>query len=411
MAPPKPTVTKTSTERGLSLQGLGDVFVSFLILGLTAFGGPVAHIGYFRRTFVVRKAWVTEAVFAELVAVAQALPGPASSQVGFALGLQRAGLCGGLAAWLGFTLPSAVLMILAARWAPVSASTWLGAAFEHGLHLCAVAIVAQAVLAMARTLTPDVTRAAIALASLAGALLLPPGFGHIAILVAGGLFGLAVCRAAPIAHLDGQLPVAKGWTAAALGAFGLLFLPGGVVFGQLGGWALFHRFYQTGALVFGGGHVVLPLLQSQVVTPGWVSPARFLSGYGAAQALPGPLFSFAAFLGASAPVGGGGLCGGVIALVAIFLPGLLLMAAAAPYWRWLQSGVRARASLQGVNAAVVGLLAAALYNPVWTTAIHSAKDFGLAVAACVALVKFKTPPLAMVCAVVFISALSAALAP
>lgn len=399
------------SERLNSVKCVGDVFLSFLILGLTAFGGPVAHIGYFRRTFVARKAWVTEAVFAELVAVAQALPGPASSQVGFALGLQRAGLWGGLAAWLGFTLPSAVLMILAARWEPFAVTTWLGAAVQHGLHLCAVAIVAQAVLAMMRALTPDKIRAAIALAGLTGALLLPPGFGQITILVAGGLLGVAFCHALPAEIRDEQIPLAKGWTPWALGAFGLLFLPGGVIFSQMGGWALFHRFYQTGALVFGGGHVVLPLLQSQVVTPGWVSPARFLSGYGAAQALPGPLFSFAAFLGASAPVGGGGWRGGVIALVAIFLPGLLLMAAAAPYWRKLQGGARTRASLQGVNAAVVGLLAAALYNPVCTTAIHSARDTGLALAAFLALVKFKAPPLAMVCAMVFASAVSAALAP
>ena len=375
-----------------------EVFLTFLRLGATSFGGPMAHIGYFRRAFVERRAWVSEAAYADLVALAQFLPGPASSQVGFALGVMRAGILGGVAAWLGFTLPSAVLMLAAADVLPVISRGPVGMAVIHGLKITAVAVVAQALLGMARSLTPDRARAGIALVAGLVILVLPAALSQIAAITVGGLLGMALCqtRDAPPVAPQGQLKLPARVTPICIGLFVMLFLPGGWVGVESGPAQLFHRFYSAGALVFGGGHVVLPLLREQVVSPGWVGSSQFLSGYGLAQAMPGPLFSLAAFLGGVASVGGGGWSGGLIALVAIFLPGLLLMLAMLPHWPLLRQHPRARSVMKGVNGAIVGILALAFYDPVWTSAVHSAQDFGLAGLGLVLLLVFDTPPLVVV---------------
>lgn len=385
--------TQVQAQAGSAL----EVFFCFLRLGLTSFGGPIAHLGYFRRALVERRGWVTEAVYADLVALAQFLPGPASSQVGFALGVSRAGLWGGLAAWVGFTAPSALLML---GYAAVQASVgrWsLGQSVIHGLKLVAVAVVAQAVMGMARTLCPDRRRAAIGLAAILAALFLPAAIAQLVIIAGGALAGLALCRSAKAPTIETEIgwSAPRGLTPVCLVLFALLFLPGAGWLHDGGAAVLFHGFYQTGALVFGGGHVVLPLLRQQVVAPGWVSEAQFLSGYGAAQALPGPLFAFAAYLGAVSRLGGG-VAGGVLALFAIFLPGLLLMLAVAPHWSRLRRYRLARAAMQGVNAAVVGLLAVALYDPVWTSAVHTHADVAIAATGFVLLVALRAPPLLVV---------------
>ncbi len=375
-----------------------EVFLCFLRLGLTSFGGPIAHLGYFRRALVEHRGWVSEAAYADLVALAQFLPGPASSQVGFALGASRAGLWGGLAAWVGFTAPSAVLLLGFAFFQPYVTDSPLGQAAIHGLKLVAVAVVAQAVMGMARTLCPDRRRASIGLAAILAVLFLPPAIAQLATIAGGALAGLILCRGAmePIIETDLGWSAPRGLAPLCLGLFAVLFLPGAGWFPHGGAATLFHSFYRTGALVFGGGHVVLPLLRQQVVAPGWVSEAQFLSGYGAAQAAPGPLFAFAAYLGAVSRVGGGGLAGGALALVAIFLPGLLLMLAAAPRWSRFRRYRLARAAMQGVNAAVVGILAVALYDPVWTGAVHSHADFAIAAIGFVLLVALSAPPMLVV---------------
>ena len=380
-----------------------EVFWAFLGLGLTAFGGPVAHIGYFRRAFVEKRAWLGETAYADLVALCQFLPGPASSQVGFSLGLLRAGWLGGLAAWCGFTLPSAALMVGFAYLQPRVAAAPLGAAVLHGLKLTAVAIVAQALLGMARSLCPDARRASIGVLALAVVIAAPVAIGQIAAIGLGALAGLAVCResrpAAGVAPADAVKPLrvrANPWIAAAtIGLFAVLFVPGAQVFGQVPQAALFHAFYKSGALVFGGGHVVLPLLRAQTVTPGWVSDGAFLSGYGAAQAMPGPLFTFAAYLGAVSSTGGG-LAGAAVALAAIFLPGLLLVAGVLPYWSRLQRIASAQAAMRGAGAAVVGILGLAFYSPVFTSAVGDGADLAIAAIGFVLLTAWKAPPLAVV---------------
>jgi chromate transporter len=371
-----------------------EVLRVFLRLGLTSFGGPIAHLGYFRHELVVRRRWVDEASFADLVALCQFLPGPASSQIGFALGLGRAGWAGGAAAWAGFTLPSAAALFLFALGATALGGP-RGAGLLHGLELAAVAVVAQAVWGMARTLCPDRQRATIALA---GALIVLTGFSslsQIGAILLGGASGLLLCRTAEspdVATLS--ITVSRRAGVASLLACALL-----LVALQLGAraWAspplvLFNAFYRSGALVFGGGHVVLPLLRGAVVAPGWVRDDAFLAGYGAAQAVPGPLFSFAAYLGTVAsPLPG--LAGGCVALLAIFLPGVLVLVGTLPFWDLLRREVWARAAMRGVNAAVVGLLAAALFDPVWTTAVHGHVDFAVALVCFVLLVSWKAPPL------------------
>jgi chromate transporter len=370
-----------------------DVFRVFLKLGLTSFGGPIAHLGYFREELVARRQWIDEAGYADLIALCQFLPGPASSQVGFSLGVLRGdGLLGGLAAWLGFTMPSALILLACALGAD-ELSGKVAAGALHGLKLVAVAVVGQAVWGMTRTLTPDRTRAAIALAAIAVVVMVGGSLGQIAAIVLGALAGFAFCRdeaAPPAGRL--RFPVSRLGGMAALGLLGALFLIPLAVRGGGQTLALFDAFYRSGALVFGGGHVVLPLLQAAVVTPGWVTNATFLAGYGLAQAVPGPLFTFAAYLGAAMSPAPNGVEGGVIALVSIFLPGLLLVYGMLPFWDELRGRRGAQAAMRGTNAAVVGILALALYNPIWTSAVLAPLDFALAVAGFLLLTVWTSPP-------------------
>lgn len=375
-----------------------EVLAAFAKLGVTCFGGPIAHVGYFRDEFVVRRRWIDEAAYADLVGLCQFLPGPASSQVAFALGLLRAGYPGALAAWIGFTLPSAVALVAFAYGAgSLGGSGAAGAGFLHGLKLVAVAIVAQAVLGMARTLCPDRQRASIAVA--AAIIVLASGAlsGQIGAIVLGAGAGYWICRGLPmpVQHSPIAVPRAAGF--AALAAFVLLLFGLPVLQHVISSPAtsLFAAFYRSGALVFGGGHVVLPLLREAVVPPGWVSDDAFLAGYGAAQAVPGPLFTFAAYLGAIARPAPG-IPGALIALVGIFLPGMLVLLGVLPLWSGIRANAGAQAIMRGVNAAVVGLLAAALYDPIWATAVKSRSDFSLALAGFVLLAVWRAPPLIVV---------------
>ncbi|MBB2172754.1 chromate efflux transporter [Gluconacetobacter asukensis] len=381
-----------------------EILRVFLRLGCTAFGGPVAHLGYFRTEFVERRKWLTEQAYADLVALSQFLPGPASSQTGFGIGLIRGGLAGGIAAWIGFTLPSAALLVAFAYGAGGIAATGAGAGMLHGLKLVAVAIVAQAVLGMARSLCPDRPRATIATATLVTMLLAPGSLFQIGTIIAGGMAGWFLCRGPDTLPADTLLlPLSRragmGCMAVFLGLLAFAFIP--MLPGPV---ALFDAFYRSGALVFGGGHVVLPLLRDAVVTPGWVSDNAFLAGYGAAQAVPGPLFTFAAYLGTIAGIAPGGLAGAAIATGAIFLPGILCLLGALPFWHDLRGRPGAQAAMRGTNAAVVGLLGAALYNPVWTSAVHGAADCAVVVTAFVLLLVWRAPPLL----VVLLSALTGA---
>lgn len=373
----------------------GEVLRAFGVLGVRSFGGPIAHLGYFRDEFVVRRGWLSEAAYADLVALCQFLPGPASSQVGFSIGLARAGYAGALAAWLGFTLPSAAALVAFAFGARSLGGAG-GAGLLHGLQLTAVAIVAQAVVSMARSLAPDRGRASITVAALLIVLAGGSSLAQLAAIAAGGLAGLVLCRdAASLAVPELRVPVSRGAGFAALALFALLLL--GLPLLRSGtGWqnaALLEAFYRCGALVFGGGHVVLPLLRDAVVAPGWVSDSTFLSGYGAAQAVPGPLFSFAAYLGAVVNIGPGGIAGAAAALVAIYAPGILLLLGALPLWQSLRQMRHAPAVISGIHAAVVGLLAAALYDPIWTTAVRSRGDLAVAAVGFVLLVGWRAPPL------------------
>jgi chromate transporter len=373
-----------------------EVLLTFLKLGLTSFGGPIAHLGYFHEELVVRRRWVDDATYTDLVALCQFLPGPASSQVGFSLGLIRAGYSGGLCAWTGFTLPSAIAMT-AFAYGGSELDGPLGRGVIHGLELVAVAIVAQAVWGMARTLCPDRQRAAIAcIAALMVLLSTAPAIQMSAILL-GGVAGFWGCRASAAA-LPGIFVTAVSRRVAigALTSFWLLLF----VLTGLGRWshgvAIFDAFYRSGALVFGGGHVVLPLLSKAILTPRWVSEGDFLAGYGAAQALPGPLFTFAAYLGAKAAVAPHGISGAALGLIGIFLPGILLLLGALPFWDALRRRAGAQAIMRGVNAAVVGLLGAALYNPLWISCVNSAGDFAVALVGFVLLTAWRTPPLIVV---------------
>jgi chromate transporter len=393
-------VTSAFEGVGLGRSNTGsplEVLLIFLKLGLTSFGGPVAHLGYFRREFVVRRAWLDDRAYAELVALCQFLPGPASSQVGFAVGLMRAGYLGGLAAWAGFTLPSAAAMTLFACGEGALKGP-VGDGLPHGLKLVAVAIVAQAVIGMAQSLCPDRARATIAVLSLILMAFAPAGWAQIAIILLGALAGLIVCRqGGDVAGAVAEAPISRRMGIVFAGLYAVLlalsFVPARASVA-----ALVAAFYRSGALVFGGGHVVLPLLRAAVVDPGWVSDSAFLSGYGAAQAVPGPLFTFAAYLGAVASVAPGGVAGAALALVAIFTPGLLLLMAALVFWQDLRARGDVRAAMAGVNAAVVGLLASALYNPVWTSAVRGPTDFAIAAAGFVALIVWRAPPLLVVVA-------------
>jgi chromate transporter len=370
------------------------VLLAFLRLGFTSFGGPVAHLGYFRAEFVERRRWLDETHYADIIAPCQFLPGPASSQVAVTLGTLRAGIAGGLAAWCGFTLPSAVAMIAfgygVGALGDIAQVPWL-----HGLKIVAAAVVAQAVFGMARTLCPDRERATIAVAAALVALSVPSAAGQIGAIAAAALIGRVGLRGAavkPSAAL--AIGIARPLAIAALVLFlGLLFgLP---LLAQASGshaLAEIASFYRSGSLVFGGGHVVLPLLQQAVVPPGWVGNDAFLAGYGAAQAVPGPLFTFAAYLGTAMAVPPNGWVGGLLCLVAIYLPSFLLLLGILPFWDALRERAGVRAALGGVNAAVVGLLLAALYTPIWTSAIHGPADFALAIVAFLLLVLWRVPP-------------------
>ncbi|XIA64808.1 chromate efflux transporter [Bradyrhizobium sp. TZ2] len=378
-----------------SAGGLAEVFAAFLKLGLTSFGGPIAHLGYFRAEFVERRKWLSESSYADVVALCQFLPGPASSQVGFALGILRGnGLLGGLAAWFAFTMPSALILFAFALGAAVFAGPF-AEGILHGLKLVAVAVVAQAIWGMANSLTPDRERAAIALAAVAIVVFVGGSFGQIGAIALGAAAGLWLCRGdGP--SLVGQLSfsVSPRRGAVALVLFAALFVITPLVTAKTGSQALalFDAFYRSGALVFGGGHVVLPLLQAEVVTPGWVSNADFLAGYGVAQAVPGPLFTFAAYLGAVMGPAPNGPAGAAIALIALSLPGLLLVYGMLPFWDALRLRPAAQAAMRGTNAAVVGILGAALYSPVWTSAVLTPRDFAVALAGFLLLTVWKLPP-------------------
>ena len=386
-------LTRSATRSGHPGNWL-EVLGAFLRLGLTSFGGPVAHLGYFREEFVTRRKWFDDRVYADLVALCQFLPGPASSQVGIAIGLSRAGYAGAFAAWLGFTMPSALVLVLFAY--GVSASTSMsGAGWIHGLKVAAVAVVAQAVLGMMRTLAPDRERATLAVLAAGLALAIPSAWGQIGAIALGALAGLWLPRGiAPTDHVVLPLKTSRRAGAIFLALFFLLLagLPFLSASSSSQGIALFDSFYRAGSLIFGGGHVMLPLLQASVVPPGWVSNDAFLAGYGAAQAVPGPLTTFAAYLGAIMKPEPNGWAGAALCLSAIFLPSFLLVFGALPFWEELRKRTAAQAALRGVNAAVVGLLLAALYDPVWTAGITSPGAIVLAMAAFLLLFMWKTPP-------------------
>jgi len=374
-----------------------EVMQVFLRLGFTSFGGPIAHLGYYHREFVERRHWLDDARYAQLLAPCQFLPGPSSTQFGFAIGLLHAGWRGALLAFCAFTLPSALLLYVFAV-----SSAQLGSPYEeaalHGLKLVAVAVVAQGVLTMARTLTPDWPRLLLALSSLGLMRVLPPAFSQLAVIAMGAALGPLVCRT--VAAKTGailELNYGPRTGAALIALFGALLMGSLLVSNEA---PLMLRaaaaFYKTGALVFGGGHVVLPLLKQAVVEPGWLSESDFLTGYGAAQAVPGPMFSVAAFLGERLDHGQGGALGAVISLIAIFLPGLLLIAGVLPFWNRLAAHTGIARSMAGVNAVVVGLLASALYDPLWVSAVLEPADFAIALTGFVLLVVRRTPALAAV---------------
>jgi chromate transporter len=363
-------------------------------LGLTSFGGPIAHLGYFHDEYVTRRKWIDEKNYADLVALCQFLPGPASSQVGIAVGIARAGLPGALAAWLGFTLPSALALVAFAFGVGAlggsAASGWL-----HGLKIVAVAVVAQAVWMMARALCPDRERATVAVLATVVTLAWPSAAGQVLSIAVAALIGWRFFPAGELTPASPmRFPIGKRLGVAAwMVFFALLFvlpLLRQVVPGH--GLQLFDSFFRVGSLVFGGGHVVLPLLQAEVVAPGWVTNEQFVAGYGAAQAVPGPLFTFSAYLGAVMSSEPNGWSGAILALVAIFLPSFLLVVGALPFWDLLRSKAGFQSALRGINAAVVGLLLAAFYNPVWTSAIHDPPDFALGLVAFGLFALWKFPP-------------------
>jgi chromate transporter len=371
----------------------GEVLTAFLRLGCTSFGGPVAHLGYFRDEFVGRRGWLDERAYADLVALCQFLPGPASSQVALAIGLWRARFLGALAAWIGFTLPSAILMTLFAYGA--ASAVTLGAGWLNGVKAVAVAVVALATLNMARSLAPDRARATLAVVAAIVALATPAGWGQLAAIALGALVGLGLPgEDGPADAAAAPQLVGRGVGVAALVAFFALLVLLPIAASDTASQSVKYvaAFYRAGALVFGGGHVVLPLLQASVTPPGWIDNDAFLAGYGAAQAIPGPLFTFAAYLGAAMGPQPNGVVGAALCLVAIYLPSFLLIIGVLPFWTALRHARLARAALRGVNASVVGLLIAALYNPVWTAGIVNAGDYAIAVAAFLALFLWRAPP-------------------
>jgi chromate transporter len=375
-----------------------EVFLVFLRLGFTSFGGPVAHLSFFHDEFVVRRKWFAATDFADLVALGQFLPGPASSQVSMGIGLSRAGLPGAVAAWLGFTLPSAILLILFGL-GVTHYGDLLNEAAMHGLKIAAVAVVAQALWTMSTKLCPDRPRATIAVAGAVATSIFSAAPIQVIVIVAGGIAGwLYVKRASPLPHTPIEISISRPLAAAFLGIFValLLILPATAAYFPYQELKLFDSFYRAGSLVFGGGHVVLPLLEREVISAGWVSKDAFMAGYGAAQAIPGPLFTFTAYLGAVSTVAPAGWLGASICLGAAFLPSFLLVVGVLPFWEKIRKYDSIRGALPGINAAVVGLLLAAFYNPVWTSAIHSPLDFAVALIAFLLLAFWKWPPWAVV---------------
>jgi chromate transporter len=389
--------TAASSAVELRRGTVGEVFGVALRLGLTSFGGPIAHLGYYERTYVRQRQWLTPDEYAGLVALCQMVPGPASSQVGYLIGLRRAGWGGAFAAWAGFTLPSAIVMFGFALLAPRLEGPATDAVL-HGLKLVAVAVVAQAVWSMARNLCPDRARAALALLAAALLLVATGSFFQIAALAIGAFGGALMCRDLPAAPALPVMPVSLRTGGVALAVFLILLvalpLAGAAAPHSL--LALAGIFYKAGALVFGGGHVVLPLLRDALVPRGWLSDNSFLAGYGVAQAIPGPLFTFSAYLGAIVAPVGDALLWSAVALVFIFLPGLLIALAGLPVWLWLGHHPAARAALAGINAAVVGVLGAALYNPIWLSAVGNGRDVAIALAGFLLLERWRVPPLAIV---------------
>lgn len=384
----------TTRDPPVNTTNAWEVFLIFLRLGLTSFGGPVAHLGYFREEFVNRRRWLSDHSYMDVVALCQFLPGPASSQVGLTLGLSRAGYGGALAAWMGFTLPSAVMLILFS----LGISTWSEAipgGMLQGLKIAAVAVVAQAVWGMAHNLCAGALRMSMMAIVSCIVLVWPGTWSQVSVIVAAGFAGLFLFKATKgLAHepLDIRVGRRAGVLFLTLCVALLIGLPLLAQVWPSQALSMFDVFYRAGSLVFGGGHVILPLLQAEVVPNGWVVNDTFLAGYGAAQAVPGPLFTFAAFLGASMTVPPNGWLGGLLCLVAIFVPSFLIVLGALPFWEQLRTNLHMRAALIGVNVAVVGLLLAALYDPVWTSAIHRPTDFGLALLALVALMFWRLPP-------------------
>jgi chromate transporter len=387
-----------------------EVFVIFLRLGCISFGGPVAHLGYFRTEFVERRQWLNEEAFAEMIAIAQSLPGPASSQTGYMIGILRAGLPGGIAAWLGFTLPSALLM-LAFAFGHLLLAGKAGDAFLHGLQLVAVAVIAQAILAMQRSLAPDILRLAFAATAAIIVLFTPASFGTLLAIALGAIAGFALVRSndGPI-QADFPINLSRTTGTCAAIAFSLL-LAASLLFhtNRITSLSIFLRFSRTGALVFGGGHVVLPLLENAIVAKGWIGQSAFLSGYGAAQALPGPLFTFAAYLGAAIQPNPHPLLFGLVALLAVFLPGLLLITAVLPFWSAVRSRPSIRTALKGINASVVGVLIAALVRPVWTSTVHTIADCCIVLIALALLTIWKLQPWIVVLGTAAICSLAAIL--
>jgi chromate transporter len=386
--------SESTTEPGVGAGSAFEILKIFLVLGCTSFGGPIAHLGYFREEFVARRKWLEERVYADLVALCQFTPGPASSKVGIGIGLSRAGLPGALAAWIGFTTPSALALILFAFGVDAFAKD-VNAGWLHGLKVVAVAVVAQAVWGMARNLTPDAQRFSLAVGASVIAMLFPTALGQVGAILVGAVVGFLWLGAkVDDTHVKMRISLGKATGTICLVLFFALLIGLPILAAVYPSqWlALFDSFYRSGSLVFGGGHVVLPLLQSEVVPTGWVSNDAFLAGYGAAQAVPGPLFTFAAYLGFIMGPEPNGWAGAALCIVAIFLPAFLLTIGVLPFWDDLRRFRAVRAALVGVNAAVVGLLLAALYHPVWTSAIKAPPDFALGLAAFALLVFWKTPP-------------------
>jgi len=375
------------------IRQISEVFLVFLRLGLTSFGGPIAHLGYFHNEFVNKRKWIHEHAYADLVALCQFLPGPASSQVGMAIGLNRAGILGAVAAWIGFTLPSAIILILFVLGLSVFPS-YINSTWLHGLKVVAVAVVAQAIWGMSLKLCPDKQRASIAVLAAIMASIAASATGQVGIIILGGIVGCLFLRTSDqLPHIPFTTNSSKKVGILFLSLFFIILFLSPIISPLINHHAFreFDSFYRTGSLVFGGGHVVLPLLKNEVVNAGWVSNDLFIAGYGMAQALPGPLFAFSAYLGAVSSIFPSGIPGATICLVAAFLPSFLLIIGVLPFWEALRKYDNMKFAMRGINAAVVGLLISAFYNPVWTSAILNPKDFGLALAAFLLLVFWKTP--------------------